>query len=281
MSVVTLQEERNIPEGVLRALAAPVILSDLVWYLGAEREGSWLVATVYPTSERSVAARRQWGVVLRGKPDTELAYEVARGLVTAARDCACDALVVDPVPTPGPMDQALMRSGFLPVAHYRTATTSIDNMLKAFSLDIGTEAMQANGFSLVSLVSASPAELAILFLQEIGRIPPHVLHARDVPDVARTIDCSRVLSYHGTVIAAVVARLNGRGVDMQALVCSEDWRRHSAFAWMLQDWVAAIQPLADHCIFSYSESNEQMTQIAQRIGAQTLTRQVRHWHEIR
>ncbi|HEX5125418.1 MAG TPA: hypothetical protein VFW00_01640 [Rhodocyclaceae bacterium] len=280
MSIITLQEERNIPEGVLRALAAPVVLSDLVWYLAAEREGSWLVATVYPTAERSVSAKRQWGVAFRGKPDAELAYEVARGVVVAAQDCACDALVVEPVPTPGPMDQALARSGFLPVAYYRTSTTSIPNLLRTFSKDIRSEPMRATGFALKPLVAASQEELATLFQEELGRIPPHVLHARDVPDVASIIDCSRVLLYHDTVVAAVIARLNGRGVDMQALVCSEDWREHQAFGWMLQEWAMSLEDHADHCVFSYSERNKAMMEIAEHMNAETLVRQVRRWYEI-
>ncbi len=263
--------EQDIPEGILRLLATPVARSQQTWYLGcrsADANPQWLVATLWVNQLDEAS----WGISFRGEAsDTQLRTLVA-ALVDHAKTHGCQALITDALAVDSQFDELLQTAGFAPWRGYRTVQASTITTLRGVGLGVDGTPLKAAGWKLGSPQTDQLPLLAAMFHHELSQIPPHLLHLIEAPREARPIDQSLVLSRHNQPVAAIVARLVDKTIDVQSLVCHPRWRKHRAFSWMLAECTAPWPLIADHVVFSYPEANAGMADIARRIDARLLVR---------
>ena len=275
-----LREEHDIPEARLRALAAPIDSADCTWYLAAESEGRWLLATIYPLRHTRLPGRSHWGLCLRGKPDSDLAFALAGGLYSKARECAVGAILSEPVPSPGPVDDCLRRAGFKPFVHLNQSSVPTHCLGQAFPQALSMQDLLREGFSVLGLSAVALEEVTRLFDEADTAMPNHVLHIRDAEGNPSTWDSSRVLCFRNEPVAVIVSRRHHHTTEVLSLVCRRAWRGHPALDTMLLTWAQEIARQTRHCHFFYATEQGLLEELSGRVGAKFIMQEVAHWRSV-
>lgn len=273
---VEILAEPDIPEGILRLLASPVSRSRQSWYLGArsaEANPRWLIATLWPEPPRAQAALAAcWGLRLRGDADAALVGPLVAALAARAAALDCPALLTDAIAVEAPFDLALQACGFTPLRSYRTVQTTTLAALRGLGLGVRGATLEASGWQVGPPLDGELPLLAAIFLDELGHIPPQLMHLGDAPAEARAWDESSVLRRDGHAVGALIARRIERHIDIQGLVCHPRWRAHRALSWLLAECTARWPLHADTTTFSYPEDKRGIADIARRVEARPLVR---------
>lgn len=266
--------EAKIPEGVLRLLSMPVSRSLQTWYLGCLNDDglNWTIATVWRESQRDGATSSCWGLALRGGACRAASKSLVDELLRIAPIHGCTALVVDAIAVNSPFDSVLAEVGFTPLRSYRTVEASTIAAMRGLGLGVRGNALVSSGWE---VSPPHPHEFQLLiagFLNELGQIPPHLMHLVEDYASAKSLDQTLVLRRNDQLVGALVGRKIDRGIDVQGLLCHPRWRSHRALSWLLAESTSRWPLIADNLVFSFPEDTLGMVDIARRVDARTLVR---------